>query len=437
MNKRWIGTTWRYFAYVTLLHVTIGGLAYLLLKEQLAFFLAVELVLFVSLYVAYQFYRTFMAPVRLVEQGEGAMKDGDFTVKFIPVGSSEIDRLVHLYNSMIDNLRAERTGTQEQHFFLEKLIATAELGVIVMNHDGQIAKLNEWATRKLNRRVGEPAPAELSEIDHPLARAMTNLPLNQPAIVQLSGNQRFRVERGDFIDRGFPRSFILIQDITRDLLAAEKDAYGKIIRMMAHEVNNSTGATNSLLNSLVDTADLGDEELRSLMNEYLPVVIERGAAMNEFMRKFAGVIRLPAPKLAAIDLREVINRCCILFQANCQEVDIQLMAHHPDLPVLVRADAGQLEQVIINAIKNARESIGAGGNIRLSTQTSPAGFTIADNGPGIEPQYAELIFTPFFSTKPTGQGVGLTLMRDILEQHHATYQLTTESDGWTRLVVVF
>lgn len=437
MSKKWIGTTWRYFAYIVILHVMIGGLAYELLKEKLTLFLAVELVLFISLYISYQFYRTFMAPVRLVEQGEGAMKDGDFTVKFIPVGSYEIDKLVNLYNEMIDNLRAERTGTQEQHFFLEKLIATAELGVIVLNHDGQVSSINEWANRKLNRRISQNVPASLAEIDHPLGNALVDLPLNKPTIIQLSGNQRFRVERGDFVDRGFSRSFILIQDITRDLLAAEKEAYGKIIRMMAHEVNNSTGATNSLLNSLIDTADLSGDELRSLISEYLPVVIERGSAMNDFMSNFAGVIRLPTPKLEPIDLRGVIDGCCTLFQENCREVDIDLTADNSSLPVMVRADSGQLEQVIINAIKNARESIGHNGKIILSTQNSPAGFTVADNGPGIDSRYTELVFTPFFSTKPTGQGVGLTLTRDVLEQHQATYQLTTDADKWTRLKVSF
>lgn len=437
MNKRWIGTTWRYFTYIAILHLVIGGLVYLQLKEQLTYFLLVELALFISLYISYQFYRTFMAPVRLVEQGEGAMKDGDFTVKFIPVGSYEVDKLVHLYNEMIDNLRSERTGTQEQHFFLEKLIATAELGVIVLNYDGQISSINVWANRKLSLRSNQAVPADLTEIDHPLGRALIDLPLNQPAIVQLSGNQRYRVERGDFIDRGFARSFILIQDITRDLLAAEKDAYGKIIRMMAHEVNNSTGATNSLLNSLIDTPDLSANELRELVREYLPVVVERGNAMNTFMANFAGVIRLPFPQLEQTDLRLVIERCFVLFKANCKEVEIELKVEKTTTPVLVNADAGQLEQVVINAIKNARESIGQQGQIVLSTQVSPAGFTIADNGPGINPQHTELIFTPFFSTKPTGQGVGLTLTRDILEQHRAAYQLTTDADGWTRLKVSF
>ena len=93
---------------------------------------------------------------------------------------------------------------------------------------------------------------------------------------------------------------------------------------------------------------------------------------------------------------------------------------------------------MLNAITNARESIGTkGGAIVLETQATPPGFVIADNGPGIAPGAADRLFTPFFSTKPTGQGVGLTLSREILEAHGAHYRLATEADGWTRLRVTW
>jgi signal transduction histidine kinase len=117
--------------------------------------------------------------------------------------------------------------------------------------------------------------------------------------------------------------------------------------------------------------------------------------------------------------------------------NINLSYDLPEEGVIVHADAAQLEQVVINALTNSRESIGSGGNIHVSAIRFPQGFTIADDGPGIPASAAQEIFTPFFSTKPTGQGVGLTLTREILEAHKTTYHLSTEEDGWTRLRVTF
>jgi len=245
------------------------------------------------------------------------------------------------------------------------------------------------------------------------------------------------VERAGFIDRGFERGFLIIQDVTADLLSAEKEAYGKVIRMMSHEVNNSNAAVVSVMNSLLEASREAEAELPGLSRDYLPVIINRVENMSTFMRNFARVVRLPAPELKRTDLNEVLRRTGEVMAPVLAGVDIGLEYALDGREVIVRADAAQLEQVIVNALTNSRQSIGEGGNIRISSTAYPAGFIVADDGPGIPPEVASEIFTPFFSTKPTGQGVGLTLSRDILEGHEATYQLATEEDGWTRLRVGF
>ena len=228
---------------------------------------------------------------------------------------------------------------------------------------------------------------------------------------------------------------MVLQDVTADLLQAEKEAYGKVIRMMAHEVNNSNAAIVSLLRSLLEIADEKDPQLPQLAREYLPPVIQRAENLTAFMRNFARVVRLPEPQLSRLDLNELVRGAGEVMAGLLHSAEIDLTYALADRPVMVKADAGQLEQVVINALTNARESIGQGGRIELSTQARPAGFAIADDGPGIPQEVADRLFTPFFSTKGSGQGVGLTLARDILEGHGASYRLATEADGWTRLRV--
>ncbi len=210
-----------------------------------------------------------------------------------------------------------------------------------------------------------------------------------------------------------------------------------VIRMMAHEVNNSNAAVVSVLRSLLEAATEEEEELGQLSKDYLPVVINRAENMTSFMRHFAKVVRLPPPDKKRIDLNAMLHRTGEVMEAVLREKNIDLRYDLHSDEVWVEADAAQLEQVVVNALTNARQSIGQDGNIRISSKAFPNGFIIADNGPGIPEEVADKIFTPFFSTKPTGQGVGLTLTRDILEAHDASYQLQTEEDGWTRLRVEF
>ena len=169
------------------------------------------------------------------------------------------------------------------------------------------------------------------------------------------------------------------------------------------------------------------------MSDYLPLIAERGESLNDFMRRFADVVRLPDPKVEPVSIDEMLQKQVALAKPICDTLSISFQLSLK--PLTLNADPALLQQVVINALTNARESIGQNGIIKVECQHT--GFAIADNGPGISKENAELLFTPFFSTKPTGQGIGLTLTRDILERHGAKYSLATESDGWTWLRVEF
>lgn len=420
-----------YWLYLLLLHGALGAMAYFLLEPPRYLLLPVELLLLVSLWAGYRFYAVFMSPARLLAQGEATMKDRDFTVKFQPTQSPEVNRLVQLYNEMIDHLRAERTGREAQHYFLQKVIAVAPIGVVILDFDGRVSLLNAHMRQLLALAETVPLPTHLHEVNHPLAAALLGCPAQQTTLIRTAYNRQFRVERGSFVDRGFTREFLLVQDSTRQLIAAEQAAYGKVIRMMAHEVNNSIGATNSLLHSLVEVAAEEPDKLPSLSAAYLPIAIDRGDNMNAFMRHFADVIRLPAPEKRAVDMSQLVSQIAVLFTERCRAQGIALRCEASRGPLFANIDPAQIEQVLVNALTNALESIGTGGGqIVLAATSQPLGIAVRDDGPGISPAVEAQLFQPFFSTKPKGQGVGLTLSRDILEQHGATYSLRTEG-GWT------
>ncbi|MEO0733194.1 MAG: ATP-binding protein [Bacteroidota bacterium] len=422
-------STQKYITYLTVLHLALGILAYFLLREYKALVIVAEILLLVSAYFAWRIYRSIIAPVRLLGRGAAALEDQDFSVKLMPTGSQEMDGLVTVYNNMIDQLREERVSARQREEFLDRLVDAAELGVVVLDFDGQVSNLNNWMTQKCKEDAFRTAVLEPS-------LHLRTRPEKQDVLVG-PDNRRYHIECATFVDQGFERGFLVIQDVTSELLAAEKDAYGKVIRMMAHEVNNSNAAIVSVLGTLLEAATETPAESASLSQDYLPVVVNRAENMTSFMRNFARVVRLPPPEKRRIDLNELLHRTGDVMNSVLGGADIELGFNlHPG-PVWLEADAAHLEQVVVNALTNARQSIGRGGKIIISSRAFPASFVVADNGPGIPPEVESQLFTPFFSTKPTGQGVGLTLTRDILEAHGATYSLRTEEDGWTRLRAQF
>jgi signal transduction histidine kinase len=258
-------------------------------------------------------------------------------------------------------------------------------------------------------------------------------------VLAAPGGRRVRVRHGRFLDRGFARGFVLLEEMTEELRQFEKAAYEKLIRMMSHEVNNSVGAVSSLLDSsLVLGRGLPDEPRRDLEGA-LRVAIARTEQLGAFMRGFAEVVRLPAPRLAPCDLRGLLEGVARLLgpEAERRGVRWQWDAAVP-LPA-VALDRIQMEQVLVNVVKNALEAIGREGTVtfRLGLRGPRPFVTVEDSGPGLPPEARANLFTPFFSTKNNGQGLGLTLVREILDQHRFGYTLEAPAGGPTQFTIVF
>ena len=143
---------WQYFLYMALLHGLLGLMAYKLLEEAVAWLLLVELGLLLSFVLSYILYRKFTRPLRLLGTGIDAIKDQDFSVRFRPTGSAEMDRLVKVYNQMLDHIREERRQVQEQHFFLDRLIQASPAGIVLLDYDGHVTEINPMGLELLGLR---------------------------------------------------------------------------------------------------------------------------------------------------------------------------------------------------------------------------------------------------------------------------------------------
>ena len=425
--------------YLGAVHLALAAAAWWALRDRPGWLLAAELCFAVSVIVGILLLRAFFLPLDLIRGGTLLMEEQDFGSSFREIGQPEMDALVRVYNRMIVRLREERLRQQEQHYLLERVLEASPAGFLTLDFDDNISMLNRQAARLLGLEGEAVRGRPLAGIPGPLPAALAALANGGSEVVAAADGRRLKISRAEFFDRGFARSLFVVAELTEELRASERAAYGKLIRTMSHEVNNSVGAVGSLLDSMraygpqLSAADRADHE------EAIAVASTRLEHLRRFMSGFADVARLPTPDLRPHDLRRLIDELLVLLRPQLQERRIAVSwTADPDLaPVAI--DRNQIEQALVNVLQNAMEAIGRDGRVEVELRADGAGprLRVHDSGPGVPPEAQPLLFTPFFSTKRDGRGVGLTLVREILAQHRFPFGLENDPAGGAAFSVSF
>jgi len=420
--------------YLVAAHALFAAIALATLRDRPVGLLAAEAALFLSAATGVSLVRAFILPMRLVRAGTRLMEDGDFTAHFRTTGHAEIDAMIAVYNRMIDALREERARGREQEGFVKKLIAASPSGVLTLDHDRRVSLINTAADRFLEAPAGFVLGRLLETVELPLARALAQLPPGGSDVVTLHGRRRFKCVRATFYDQGHPRTFFVVEDLTAELYETEKAAYGKLIRMTTHEVNNSVAAVRSLLESMATYASQLTSEDQADFRKGIEVSVTRLDHLNAFMRGFADVVRIPVPELRPCVLKELVDDLLVLMgpQLAARRIETRWSEVADAGPSLL--DRNQIEQVLVNVVKNAMEAIGTDGRITSALRSERGHLTleITDSGPGLPDAARGRLFTPFFSTKRDGRGLGLTVVREILVQHHFEFDLDNAEEGGAR-----
>ncbi len=419
---------------VFLLLVLGGGLLFLSSRLNMIYFYIGEgLVLFILCYLPF-FYRKIVKPLNSIGSGMELLREQDFSSRLSPVGQYEADRIVNVFNRMMEQLKNERLRLREQNNFLDLLIKASPMGVILTTLDEDLSELNPMAQKMLGVRQEDVLGKKMNEIDSPLAAELANVPKGETATVRLNDSNIYRCTHSSFIDRGFQHPFFLIESLTDEVMKAEKKAYEKVIRMIAHEVNNTTVGITSTLDTVEQA--LSTEEGMDDICDVMRVCTERCFSMSRFITRFADVVKIPEPTLTPVDLNDLAFTCKRFMEGMCTDRNIKLRLEIDETLKEVKMDASLFEQVLVNIIKNAAESIEKDGEIIVRT-LSPAIVEVVDNGKGISKEVEAKLFSPFFSTKPNGQGIGLIFIREVLMRHGCTFSLRTYADGLTRFRILF
>jgi signal transduction histidine kinase len=424
--------------YLLCVHALFAVLAVPLFRGQRPWLLALEVALAVSFVTGLALVRKLFGTLEVLREGAQLLAESDFTTRFRETERAELDDLIRVYNRMADHLREERVRTREQHYFLAQILDVSPSGIVILDYDGKVEFMNPAAERLLGRSRDEAASAAPAALP-PLGDVVPALAPGESRVVPIRGGRRVRVRHGTFLDRGFRRSFFLLEELTEELRQFEKAAYEKLIRMMSHEVNNSVGAVSSLLNSSLALGRALPEDDRHDLDAALRVAVARTEQLGAFMRGFAEVVRVPPPRLAPCDVRGLLEGITRLLGPEAERRCVRWVWDAPFPLPAIALDRIQMEQVFVNVVKNALEAVGRDGTVtlRLGTRGPRPFVTIEDSGPGLPPEARANLFTPFFTTKDNGQGLGLTLVREILEQHRFDYTLEAPPGGPTRFTIVF
>jgi len=377
----------------------------------------------------------------------------DFSQSFRDDGRGAAFReLRTIMAALMDTLRRTRSEKEEHAQYLQTVVQHVGIGLLVLQPGGEVELIN--AAAKLLLRVSSLKTIEALRARSPeLVETILRLPAREKAFVKIEDDKEsltLALHAAEFRLRGRDFKLVSIHNIQRELEEKEMEAWQKLIRVITHEIMNSVTPISTLASTigdliLAESPDTGDAALmegRKDIQEAARAIEKRSRGLLHFMEAFRSLTLLPKPAIQIFALRDLFDRVGRLMQAHMAGRNVRFSIEIEPETLGLDADTELVEQVLINLLLNALQALEGreGAVIGLRAFLNDRGrvqIQVKDNGPGIPAENLEKIFIPFFSTKATGSGIGLSLSRQIMRLHHGAIHVHSEQDGWTVFTLSF
>lgn len=349
-------------------------------------------------------------------------------------------------NAMQEALFQYKKNIQQKESQLQYFQALAnhiDLAILVFSPSEKI----EWMNLAAQQQTGLKYPQTIDELHlfHPeLPARLRTLRPGEISILQTSKGEeayQWALSGMSFIAMGKPLTVVSLKNIRSVLDNKETESWQKLIRVLTHEIMNSltpiVSLTELLKEKLNPTQPFSAENLPDIQSA-IETICRRSSSLVEFVENYRKVAGIPTPVMGVVPVFKLLTDTVSLMQREGEELKIKPFTHH--LQIIV--DKGLIEQVLINLIKNAFEAKRA--EIPLSIEVSAGidkdGYVfiqIQDNGTGISPEVLERIFIPFFTTKSSGSGIGLSISRQIMHMHRGSLTVYSEQGRGSRFILTF
>lgn len=386
-------------------------------------------------------------PLQTLANVVGALREEDYTVRArIAAPDDALGELSLEVNALADLLAQNRTGALEANALVQRVVEEVEIPIFTFDPAQKVRLVNSAGQRLLQQSSSQLLGRTAAELG-----LESSLSCENETLVSLSfaGGARWFVRRCAFRQQGVPHALVVLSDVSRALREEERQAWQRLIRVIGHELNNSLAPIKSIagsLNARLSATNL-DAEHRRDFERGLEIIENRVASLNRFLQAYRRLAQMPPPLLRECSISTLVKRVTLL------EDRVNVMAV-PGPEVLITADSDQLEQMLINLLRNAAEAVLESAAAKSNGSGSVAGesgspiiltwsldknnvvLTVEDSGPGLmNPSNA---FVPFYTTKPNGSGIGLLLSRQICEAHGGSLELTnrTGKQGCVATVVL-
>ena len=370
--------------------------------------------------------RVFMVPVNRLFQaligGVTSLRDNDFSISIAETRRDEFGELVSMYNELGSILRDERQDLFQRELLLDTVIQSTPLALVLANAQDAIVYSNSAARIMFmdgRRLEGHNFAEVLQGVPEPMSEAVAQKRDGLFTVEAEADHETYHLSQREFVLNAQPHQLYLFKRLTREINRQEVATWKKVIRVIGHELNNSLAPISSLAHSGALVLDKPNNEK---LADIFSTIEERSNHLKEFIDGYARFAKLPQPQIENVDWHEIVNT---LRQTVPFDIDGELPENEG------RFDPVQIEQVLINLLKNAHESGSVESDIRMQVSADPQVQTVrvVDRGAGMSEQVLSSALLPFYSTKQKGSGLGLPLCREIIEAHGGSLNLANRSDG--------
>jgi two-component system nitrogen regulation sensor histidine kinase NtrY len=397
--------------------------------------------------------------VRAVERSNENLTNFLDSIRFDDLSSSfktdspdpTIQRLHQELNEALQKLRVSRKEKDSEYQFFKNIVQHVGIGILTFKRDGSIQIINTAAKRLLKVTRADTVE-DLREVDDGLVDTFLKLKTGGRELIRLkTGDETLQLSifAIELTLRDEEVKLISMSNIQSELDEKEMEAWQNLVRVLTHEIMNSVTPISSLAGIVEEELgrkiqyeqDIKNDELAD-MHLSLQTITRRSAGLIRFVKEFRNLTHIPKPKLAEIQVKPLLEEMAMLHKKELADHGVTVTTSVEPENLFILADKTMIEQVLINLIKNAIQAFDEQPDKRIdlvarSNEKGRAVISVKDNGSGIDNEALEKIFIPFFSTKKTGSGIGLSLSKQIMLQHEGRITVKSKLGEGTEFVLRF